>query len=390
MSLARGTGRALLPASILMPGRAIPKQKRIPESAVRLSQQAVYVRPSDGISSMAEGFAIARAIERKFGKIRDVLFTREPESPHFYQSYFWCIFEDAVSRERIPSDAVVIQARVPLINAQLEGGVGLSDLQGLLTPADYRPEELNDEALEDPEEEGQKQWGLVDVRIEKAQTMTQLPVAAKSEFLRHGPFFAETWSQWCGFSSALPEVTVPQPHLDSVNARWRQVYERWRKNNPEWAARREQAVDSVQVATAEGHATDQHAVREEPPIAWTPIKLGTLNKATPAQTAVEDTDTVVDKPDLTADAINETDPQAKLSKRERILQQARENARIQSLKKNMENEPGQQAEVGEVQQRADAGQLAQQAKEPVVQQAGTESRRKSIFDRLKRFIGPSL
>ncbi|PCH35734.1 hypothetical protein WOLCODRAFT_140051 [Wolfiporia cocos MD-104 SS10] len=107
--------------------------ERVPSRGLRSEHYMnVVVRPWDGISTMAEALAMIRAIEKKYGRIREYNLSRDPNIPDAYRPWFYIRFYDKESFDRIPAKPSVLEVQVPVLDKTRPGGLGLDDLQGLL------------------------------------------------------------------------------------------------------------------------------------------------------------------------------------------------------------------------------------------------------------------
>ncbi|KAJ8519940.1 hypothetical protein ONZ45_g3183 [Pleurotus djamor] len=90
------------------------------------------------LTSMVDAFAVIRAIEQRYGTIREFSFTREYTSFNQYNGRIYLVFNSAESRTRIPQAGGTITIPAPredTLEAQ-PGGPSLSDIQGFLSPKD--------------------------------------------------------------------------------------------------------------------------------------------------------------------------------------------------------------------------------------------------------------
>ncbi len=112
--------------------------------------ECMVVFPWDEIHSSAEGLAIARAVEDKYGRAKEVvfnrvcfyttgvlhvtvipadsrLFTQDLDSVSNFQPFFWLVYDDPNVRERLPEGNAQFRLHVPDI-PQSDGDVGLEEM----------------------------------------------------------------------------------------------------------------------------------------------------------------------------------------------------------------------------------------------------------------------
>ncbi|EKM53604.1 uncharacterized protein PHACADRAFT_260044 [Phanerochaete carnosa HHB-10118-sp] len=109
-------------------------------------QPVLYIRPWDGITSTPQAYAILRAIERRYGRLKHYTFRRDHEASDMYQPYFFAEFESGESLEMLPLGRQTIQLEIPIYDRTPSGGIGLQDLRGLLRPENRLEGELVPEA----------------------------------------------------------------------------------------------------------------------------------------------------------------------------------------------------------------------------------------------------
>jgi hypothetical protein len=174
---------------------------------------------------------------------------------------------------------------------------------------------------------------------------------------RHNlPRFARAWSQWGGFSVPSPSppedssqsslgirhTGVPQPNLEAVNRRWKEVLDQHYRNNPrstEESTPQSRQVERPPAAVAMENLSSLLRERVQDPFVASdhaPDASDVATSPAPSSSAsVSETQQSDDTiPELKSAAAEPTSPpidqqpaEPKLSRRERILQLARENAR---------------------------------------------------------------
>ncbi|KAI0258848.1 hypothetical protein BC834DRAFT_974744 [Gloeopeniophorella convolvens] len=107
-------------------GAAAATPKPAPDSSVP-PVSCMFVYPWGGITSPAEGFAVAHALQAEFGRAREVIFPRDPELPAGFQPFFYLIFDDRAVRALVPAESTTLQVQVPRV-PRGDGNVGLEDM----------------------------------------------------------------------------------------------------------------------------------------------------------------------------------------------------------------------------------------------------------------------
>ena len=202
-------------------------------------------------------------------------------------------------------------------------------------------------------------------------------VPYREKQVRHGYFFALRWLHWGGFSTG-EDVTVPRPNLDTANEFWQNVVDQWKKAHPEGM----EVVPSREADSAPPSASDEAwtTTEDSPPPAWTPLDLGEpiapmTDEPLASPSALADT-TALPPPPTSAtptppdilplapepDAPKTRQP-PKMSRREWVLQTARESAR---------------AQVAET-----------EAREKEAEAGPADAKKRPVIERLRKLIGGS-
>ncbi|KAK2463125.1 hypothetical protein APHAL10511_004780 [Amanita phalloides] len=94
---------------------------------------SAFIRTYPFPESMRDAYAIIRAVERKYGLIKEFKFFRDGEVSTNYQSIVKVAFRNPESRKRIPEDAEELQVVLPpAVPLDQPGGIGLADLEEYL------------------------------------------------------------------------------------------------------------------------------------------------------------------------------------------------------------------------------------------------------------------
>ncbi|GBE80865.1 hypothetical protein SCP_0305850 [Sparassis crispa] len=305
----------------------------------------IIVRPWDGIQSMPEVFSLIRGIERKYGKIREYSISRDYDFRSQYAPFFWARFEDPASYERVRDAKRITQLEVPVVDTDRPGNVGLDDLQDLLLSEDWQGPEEQELAV--GEVEGQVKTRTVDVKIEFSKFGFYL-TSVKPDKTSNGAF-QQAYRSWGGFFQPTPDTPPEATHWmrqvkGNSTRRPRQVEE-----SPAETHKVDSFGSPQQLEGHVGHEFDTQAEADN--LAFTrsaarapPAKPATPPPEQPAATSSSWSDpvqsasvippTVETVPPVVETSVPHTaekteEPRAppQLSRRERILAQARENAR---------------------------------------------------------------
>ncbi|KAM6502530.1 hypothetical protein JOM56_002507 [Amanita muscaria] len=85
-------------------------------------------------TSMRDALAIIRAVERKYGPVKEFKYFRDFEVPSNYQGIIKVAFRDPESQKRIPEEAEELRIILPsAVPDDQPGGVGLADLEEYLS-----------------------------------------------------------------------------------------------------------------------------------------------------------------------------------------------------------------------------------------------------------------
>ena len=116
-------------------------------------KKAAFLRTSHFLGSLADAFALIRAVERRYGAIREYRFFKvffqlysnphgtkyfqDYEVPTKYQTMIQVTFQDTKSYERIPLTSETILVNLPTIIRDRSGGLGLDELEPLLESQNF-------------------------------------------------------------------------------------------------------------------------------------------------------------------------------------------------------------------------------------------------------------
>ncbi|TCD66674.1 hypothetical protein EIP91_001092 [Steccherinum ochraceum] len=191
----------------------------------RKSRGTLFVYLKDPATSIAEGMALVRGIERRLGRIRDFKFPKDYDDPTMYRNYFYVEFEEDVNWQAIPDGGLNLRLPVPKIHST-PGGVSLAHLQPHLLPqmrADVSVMERN-EAEEDED------VTMKDVRIEKSDSVIWYNVSP--EYYRMGRRTARgvgtQFVAWGGFYDPANPPAQHSPVYMSTMGRMERAIESWK------------------------------------------------------------------------------------------------------------------------------------------------------------------
>ncbi|KAG1854172.1 hypothetical protein DFJ58DRAFT_788489 [Suillus subalutaceus] len=102
------------------------------------ARRTVCIRMSRTLAGgMVDAFAVVRGVERKFGRIREYRFIRDGEVNSEYQMLCWAAFQSEDSMSLIPEKGIIMNVPAATQDPTIpEGGPGLEHLQGLFDVKD--------------------------------------------------------------------------------------------------------------------------------------------------------------------------------------------------------------------------------------------------------------
>lgn len=169
------------------------KQTRLANS----SAASMLVYPWGGIRSSAEGLAVARAVQEKYGPAKEVVFSRvrfahlasvivtlltprplqNDDSVNIFQPYLWLIYDDPDVGKLLPEDSAQITLHVPDL-PRGDGNVGLEEMMrglGLYTtdnkdPHHSSPPSTATDPSKNASDAPPEGYKALDVRVKWART----------------------------------------------------------------------------------------------------------------------------------------------------------------------------------------------------------------------------
>ncbi|OBZ65078.1 hypothetical protein A0H81_14922 [Grifola frondosa] len=323
-----------------------PRPRRQTETS-----RTIFVRSWDSIRSMSELFGMVRAIERKYGRVKEFHVARDSDTSELYMSHFWATFRDQESMNRVPTQSSILQAEVPIANPDRPGGVGLDELQDVLQAEDWEGPEQQEVwkgVVPQPEgsEAAEKTTRTVELRVEPTDFTEPRRNTKNYQNYRSPDFFGHGFYLWGGFYTPSPEEPArPSEWMKKARVKWTDVVTAREKQAAaaraaraavvaaEEAKERKNAEAQVEPVTKEVSEKVEEqdlsaSVSEAPPAA----SLGTTASAsdlTIASTTLEKeaSSQAASDTDETVATADETAATPRMTRRERLLAQARANAR---------------------------------------------------------------
>lgn len=308
----------------------------------------MIVYPWNGIRSSVQGLAIARAVQKKYGPAKEVIFPRDTDSITVFQSFFWLVYDNADVRKRLPEEAAQIRVRVA-DQPKGDGNVGVEEMvRALGLSTDNKGAFPKSPPSSEGEDEGSATADAtdghkaLDVRVEWArygpnevlQRRRPPPYTTLPERLK--PDFAAAWLGFDGFS---PDATrgAHTPNLIRAREKWRVLAPKPSVNDPSAAENERASEVSTEVDLEAG--ADVNVVTGD----WIPITTQSPSSTFPKSDV--DIHTTDDFAPITTTTTATAVPPAstpsfspepaiteiplapkKLTRRERILLLARQNA----------------------------------------------------------------
>ncbi|CCM02980.1 uncharacterized protein FIBRA_05095 [Fibroporia radiculosa] len=306
---------------------------------------------------------------------------QDSEVPSLFIPFFWVNFHDSAALARLPRQPTVLKVKVPVADRERPGGVGLDDLQDLLHPQDYR---LEDGPFAQPPENQSNDppnTREVDLRVEissKSFRLTDVEVGKPPNRK-----FLEFFYTWGGFYTPKADGSEEiSDHMRLGQEKYAMVMQRVEeirgqakamaaaqpaeRNEPEDLVPPEfpESSASLEEAQAEAIVSQlaspiEHIVTEE----WAPTSLAAPLVKTEISGAAGSplTESLLPAPRSRI-----------MSRRERILAQARENARTP---------------LPAALKETDEEKKAQRKKDREEERAEEERVRLSMRDRLWKLVG---
>ncbi|KAG7449672.1 uncharacterized protein BT62DRAFT_928400 [Guyanagaster necrorhizus] len=225
--------RSRLVDRVVCPSRrysAIANNSREPSVKLQLSRQAwSLLRTPDGrgavvkswriFDSMAEAYALLRAVEEKYGPIHEYWFQKDQEDPSKYTSVIRVQFKNAESLQDITFSPQPLHTVAPIVPVR-PGGIGLDDLKGLLAPRALMQKSTDGTEPMPDIGEGER---VMDASISKAAQPLYTPGISINRKIV--PRNIKAIYDWGGFFplEPLPEgapLTTDHPHMRMALQRW--------------------------------------------------------------------------------------------------------------------------------------------------------------------------
>ncbi|KAG1760601.1 hypothetical protein EDD22DRAFT_900537 [Suillus occidentalis] len=295
------------------------------------ARRTVCIRmPKALAGGMVDAFAIIRAIERKFGRIREYRFLRDGEVSSEYQMLCWAAFQSEDSMSLVPEKGITLNVPAATQDPTIpEGGPGLKDLQGLLDPKDVDSSSPSTFSAEDPS----KQPRLIEINVQRAVNDLRFNGDSRPLNLTKGKRVAigHSFYDW-GEPSPAPDHEQMRIALN----KWSQILERPDPSfaQMEAAALAEAQAENENDISLESEESDsttttmlsqrsRRKTRREVD-SWVPLSTPQPSKSTPPPP-----DAITLKKGTMLKTLPSSTP--KISRKERLLEQARNQARERVL-----------------------------------------------------------
>ncbi|KAI0827660.1 hypothetical protein BC628DRAFT_1367811 [Trametes gibbosa] len=165
---------------------------------------SVYVRGWDDIDSMPTFFAMLRAVEKRFGRVRDFRLGRDYDVLTNYTNFFIADLATEEAYRRVPEKGTSIKVEIPVTSRSRPGGVGLDEIQELLASRDWDPEESGDGMYSTPIRPLATAEGAAERKMKTVEIIVRRSTTAQTE-VRHRRRMRETFGfgvgfyKWAGF-----------------------------------------------------------------------------------------------------------------------------------------------------------------------------------------------
>ncbi|KAH9856764.1 hypothetical protein C2E23DRAFT_721491 [Lenzites betulinus] len=184
---------------------------------------SVYVRAWDDIDSMPTFFAMLRAVEKRFGRARDFRLGRDYDIKSNYTNFFVVDLATEDAYRRVPENGTNIQVEIPVTPRTRPGGVGLDEIQDMLSPQDWDPLALYStpiSPLTTAEGAPERKTKTVEV-IVKRSTSPQTEGRHRRR-MKDSSRFGQGFYKWAGFYDATVEDGAPlySKEMTRVMEKW--------------------------------------------------------------------------------------------------------------------------------------------------------------------------
>ncbi|KAG1794397.1 uncharacterized protein HD556DRAFT_1370041 [Suillus plorans] len=311
------------------------------------ARRTVCIRTSRLLAGgMVDAFAVIRGMERKFGRIREYRFIRDGEVNSEYQMICWAAFQSEDSMSLIPEGGITMNVMAATQDPTIpEGGPGLEHLQGLFDVKDTDSSSPSTYSPEGPSTHPR----LIELNVQRAASDLRFNGDSRPLNLTKGRRIeiGQRFYEWGGFYPLKPLYTSspfaspseePPPTPDHEKMRialnkWSQILER---PDPSFA-------QMEATATAEADTQKDMTADSEPPSdsststmlsqrsrrrtrrevdSWVPLSTPQLTKPAPPPPEAITLRTM-------PKTLQPLTP--KVSRKERLLEQARSQARERVL-----------------------------------------------------------
>ncbi|KAH7927435.1 hypothetical protein BV22DRAFT_1193593 [Leucogyrophana mollusca] len=172
--------------------------------------RTIHIRASS-ILGISDAYAVIRGIERKFGRVREYRFMRDAEVSSTYQVVLWAAFVSPESFDRVPERGAKLEIPARPIDLAKEGGPGLEDLDGLLDSVQYDGEVESRPGFQDATNKAQKEAGkrLLEVTVKRADSDLRFrPETPQLDMTKPKKIaFGYSFMEWGGFYPLKPLYT---------------------------------------------------------------------------------------------------------------------------------------------------------------------------------------
>ncbi|KAG1860841.1 hypothetical protein F4604DRAFT_1130581 [Suillus subluteus] len=314
------------------------------------ARRTVCIRMSRTLAGgMVDAFAVVRGVERKFGRIREYRFIRDGEVNSEYQMLCWAAFQSEDSMSLIPEKGIIMNVPAATQDPTIpEGGPGLEHLQGLFDVKDVDSSSPPTYSAEGSSTHPR----LIELNVQRAASDLRFNGDNTPLNITKGKKIAigHSFYEWGGFYPLKPLYTSspftspseePPPTPDHEQMRialnkWSQILER---PDPSFAQMKAAAAE-VQADTQEDVAADSESPSDSSTStmlsqrsrrrtrreveSWVP-----LSAPQPTKPVLPPPDAITLKKRTMPKALQPSTP--KISRKERLLEQARIQARERVL-----------------------------------------------------------
>ncbi|KAL0955856.1 hypothetical protein HGRIS_002058 [Hohenbuehelia grisea] len=273
---------------------------------------SAFIYPRTRLRSMVDAYAVIRAVEQRYGPVREFHFTPDRDVPVAYQKNVYVVFHSSESRARIKPNGELVTIFAPDHDYHKPGGISLNDLEKVLRPGKFGeiPEiPAFDEVLGDTVDKPERSPPYeLKFDINPARNnFFQTPSSSNARLtpLAHRYQLSQNLMKWGGFYQPPPVDPDAQPSgekskrplMDSLLASAENTIADFELSRPRASS-----------ATPSAASPSKQASLAEVPAEWEPLPLETSDEPIPVPNAVRDASPSTNQPAAASQSTSTPEP----------------------------------------------------------------------------------